>query len=142
MGFLHALTSGYRNYANFHGRARRPEFWFFYLFNLVVVVGPFAVGLGLTVSNQNAHGPGSAEAFVFGTLLSLLAMLVNFLPMLALTVRRIHDTGHSGWVALLYLLPQLGVPILLVWCAFPGTDGDNLYGPSPLGSGPAVPAPA
>lgn len=100
-----------QNYANFNGRATRPEFWYFYLFAIIFTV--IAAIIGVLI-----HFP------LLGNLVSLCLLLPN----LAVGVRRIHDTNDNGW----YIL----VPIynLILLCT-KGTEGENQYGPDPNGEG-------
>lgn len=104
VSFGEAISLAFRNYATFSGRARRSELWWYALFN-------FLIGLI----------PG----------VNLLWALVTFLPTLALSVRRLHDTGRSGWFLLLYLVPLVGPILLLIWYCSDTVPGDNLYGPDP-----------
>ena len=108
--FQNAVKTCFNKFADFNGRAARPEFWWFFLFQ---------VGVYLVASM--IHG------FVY--LLAVLALLV---PSLAVGARRMHDTGKSGWILLLALIPVVGL-ILLYFAAQPGTSGDNAYGPAPAG---------
>ena len=102
------------NYANFSGRARRSEYWYFILFNLIVgiVLGIIDYIIGFEI---------------LGNLYSL-AMLI---PSLAVSVRRLHDVGKSGWFYLLVLLPIIGWIWLLVLFATEGDNGTNEYGADP-----------
>jgi uncharacterized membrane protein YhaH (DUF805 family) len=56
-----------------------------------------------------------------------------FLPSISVTVRRLHDTDHSGWWWWIGLIPLVGIIVLIVWWATPGTRGPNKYGEDPLG---------
>jgi uncharacterized membrane protein YhaH (DUF805 family) len=100
-------------YAQFDGRARRPEYWLFFL-------AVFIVGLVL-----NLLGRASGLFVVLGVVWSL-AMLV---PHLAVGVRRLHDTGRSGWWLLIGLVPCVGFIVLIVFLATESTPADNQYGP-------------
>lgn len=113
--YLAALSK----YAQFSGRSRRKEYWFFYLFNLLISIGLAILDgvLGL--------GGGS-----FGLLSTLYALAV-LIPGLAVTVRRLHDTGKSGWWLLIVLVPLIGAVVLIVFMATDGTPGANEYGPDP-----------
>ena len=113
---MQAVQSAFGNYANFNGRARRSEYWwFFVVVNVVVGALVFAGGVALP-----------ALAGVGG-----LVGLASLLPALAVTVRRLHDTDRSGLWILLGLVPFGGL-VLLVFFAQPGTSGPNSYGPDPL----------
>lgn len=107
----------------FTGRSRRTEYWMFVLINILVAIAIALMDLMLgTVDEQTQTG-------TFSTLYSL----VVFLPTLALTVRRLHDTGRSGWWVLISLIPILGVIVLLVFMVLDGEAGDNDYGANPKG---------
>lgn len=104
-----------KNYVVFEGRARRKEYWMFTLFNLII----FAVLYALAQS-----------ASIFLVLYSLYGLAV-FLPSLAVSVRRLHDTGRSGFWLFLAFIPIVGAIILIVFMALPGDQGDNAHGPDP-----------
>ena len=105
-----------KNYAVFEGRARRTEYWMFYLVNVIIV---FALLFLETVSGSNG----------FGVLL-MLYYLFLIIPSLALTVRRLHDIGRNGWNILFGLIPFAGGIILLVFACLE-SEPDNRYGPNP-----------
>lgn len=111
----------WKNYVVFDGRARRAAYWYFMLINLVV-----AMALGLI---DGALGLGEAGE---GGLFSGLYALAAFLPGLALTVRRLHDTERSGWWVLIGLIPLIGTLVLLYFMVCRGTAGPNRYGIDPL----------
>lgn len=115
MTFGEAIRSCYSNYATFSGRASRSEYWFFTLYHFLVVLV-------------------CMTGFPFGLSYSLLALsfLVNFLPSLSVLVRRLHDTGRSGWWYWIALVPLVGPILLLVWLCTRGTCGSNGYGSDPL----------
>lgn len=108
--YVHAIT---RNYANFSGRARRREFWGFVLFHFLISYLLFILGFvffGSALLHAIKEGSiGSALAVVSSVLvcatISIIYALVVFLPQLALTVRRLHDRGLSGW----WLLAPIGI---------------------------------
>ncbi len=109
-----------RNYATFTGRAGRPEFWWWYL-SIVLVGAVFAAAAWLLGSGV----VGDVLRVAYG--LYWLAVLV---PTLAVGVRRLHDTGRSGWWLLFGLVPILGW-LLLVIFALPGAPDRNQYGSRP-----------
>jgi uncharacterized membrane protein YhaH (DUF805 family) len=114
-----------QQYADFAGRARRTEFWMFTLFSAIIsiVLAVLDTMLGLT--------------FVEGTTsgwLGLIYSLAVLLPGLGVTVRRLHDTGRSGWWLLIGLVPFVGGIVLIVFCATAGNMGANSYGPDPKAS--------
>jgi len=112
---MHWYLEVLKKYAVFEGRARRKEYWFFVLFNLIIsfVLG-FIEGL--------FGGPGVLGA-IYG-----LAVLI---PGIAVAVRRLHDTGRSGWWLLIALVPVVGFIVLLVFMVLDSTPGPNQYGPNP-----------
>jgi uncharacterized membrane protein YhaH (DUF805 family) len=109
-----------RKYAVFHGRARRREYWFFVLFNII-----FSVAFSIV-----DHSLGNPLAEGTGPLSGLYALAV-LLPSLAVSVRRLHDTGRSGWWVLLGLVPLIGWLVLLVFQVQDSEPGTNAYGPNP-----------
>ena len=113
--YLQAL----KKYADFSGRARRKEYWFFFLFNLIVsiVLGVIDSMLGL-----GAAGVG---------ILSGLYSLAVIIPSIAVGVRRLHDINKTGWWILIAFIPLIGILVLLVFALMSGTHGDNEYGPDP-----------
>ena len=106
-----------KKYAVFSGRTRRMEYWMFILFNTIIAfVLAFVEGL--------VGGPGVA-ANLYG-----LAVLI---PSLAVGVRRLHDTGRSGWWLLISLVPVVGAIVLLVFMVQDSHAEANQYGPNPKG---------
>lgn len=110
-----------KKYAVFSGRARRSEYWFFVLFNFIVSV---VLGFidGLTGMFNPEVGVG-----VLGVLYSLFILV----PGIAVAVRRMHDTGRSGWWVLINLVPFVGWIIFLVFAVQDSKEGSNEYGESP-----------
>ena len=117
--YLEAL----KKYATFEGRARRKEYWFFVLFNVlaIIVLEILDVVLG-TFSKETGLG-----------LLSGLYAIAVLLPSLAVIVRRLHDTDRSGWWILIEFIPLIGGLVLLIFTLLDSTPGSNRFGPSPKG---------
>lgn len=115
--FLAAL----RKYADFSGRARRSEYWYFALFYLLIC---FALAFidGLIGSMNAAAGIG---------ILSGLFVLAMLIPSLAVTVRRLHDTDRSGWWFFISLVPLIGPIVLLVFSVQDSQAGANRFGSNP-----------
>ncbi|HET9029513.1 MAG TPA: DUF805 domain-containing protein [Candidatus Aquilonibacter sp.] len=116
----------WRKYATFTGRARRAEYWWFALFNvlaLVVLEVIFGV-FGAVLGSKNPI----ALIFALPLFAYILAIIV---PSIAVGVRRLHDVNQSGWLILLNLIPGIGPLILLVLSLLPGTPGENKFGPDP-----------
>ena len=103
-----------KQYADFNGRARRSEYWYFFLFNILI---SFAIG------------------FISGLIglpfLGALYSLAVLIPGIAVAVRRMHDIGKSGWILLAGLIPIIGSIYILILFVTDGDAGDNKYGPNP-----------
>lgn len=109
MTFGESISACLKKYATFDGRASRPEYWWFFLFSILVQMGGAMVGQAIA---------------------GLLALAL-LLPSLAVGVRRLHDTGRTGWWLLVGLIPLIGGLILLYWFAQRGVEGANEYGEAP-----------
>lgn len=121
-----------RRYFDFSGRSRRKEYWMFILLYIVcyVAAGILDVQLGFattTSSSEFGDGTASANFNMQGGMISLVVMLVFLIPILAVAVRRCHDTDRSGWFI---LIPIYGA--IIVWF-LEGTRGPNRFGPDPKG---------
>ncbi|ACY15625.1 protein of unknown function DUF805 [Haliangium ochraceum DSM 14365] len=112
-----------QHFADFNGRARRMEYWMFGLFNAIVLLVLSLVSTGLMTATEVA-------AFSFVPVLYALAVLI---PSLALTVRRLHDTGKSGWFVFITMVPFIGSLAFLYFMVIDSTPGPNQYGPNPKG---------
>ena len=155
MGFTQAVRSFWSNYANFKGRARRSEYWFITLFLLLTNVAAAGIDLALM--------QGDVEQFLAnggGGIVGLVWLVATILPAVAVLVRRLHDTGRTGWLLLgLYIpvalltgltilgdmeslqtLVVIGVLalvafvfniVILVFTVLNSTPEENQYGPSP-----------
>jgi uncharacterized membrane protein YhaH (DUF805 family) len=110
-----------KQYADFSGRARRKEYWMFTLFNIIFIIVAMTLDniLGLTV--------GELPYGVFYVLYALAVLI----PGIAVTVRRLHDVGKSGWDFLIVLIPLIGAIWLLVLMVTDSNPGENQYGQNP-----------
>lgn len=118
MGFMEAVQSAVANrYADFRGRSRRAEYWWFFLFTIILQIVLMAF---------------TAAMPTIGGILSLLVLLALIIPGLAVTIRRFHDLDKSGWWILIGFVPILGFILLIYWFTQRGTVGDNRFGPDPL----------
>jgi uncharacterized membrane protein YhaH (DUF805 family) len=106
----------FRKYAVFSGRATRKEYWMFTLFNLLAYII-----LNFVLSPIKLD------------FLSIIYGLATLIPSLAIGVRRLHDTGRTGWWLLLNLIPFLGTAVVMVFLVLDSQTGTNIYGPNPKG---------
>lgn len=107
------------NYANFEGRARRSEYWYFVLFNFLITLSAYIVSFLLILF-------GGFLLWFFIPIFSLLTII----PSLAAQVRRLHDTNKSGWWLLIAFIP-FGAIVLLIFYFTEGDRGSNQYGTDP-----------
>lgn len=107
-----------RKYAEFNGRARRAEYWYFVLFNFLI-----SLALGI-VEGIVADTPGILQGVY---------SLGIIVPSLAVGCRRLHDTGKSGWWQLIGLIPIIGGIVLLVFMVQDSQPEENQYGGNPKG---------
>jgi uncharacterized membrane protein YhaH (DUF805 family) len=126
VGFGEAVKTGLARYATFRGRARRSEYWWFYLF----------LTLGYVAGRAVDYAVGNEFPVV-----ATLVLAVQFLPYLSVSVRRLHDTGRSGWSLLISFIPLFGFIWLLVVMCKDSERRDNQYGPSPKGYSPEFASP-
>ena len=115
-----------KKYAVFDGRARRKEYWMFLLFHMIVVIGLLIIN-AIIISSVSE----STLAQVAVVLPMTVYMLGVLCPALGVTIRRLHDTGKSGWWIFISLVPVIGGLWFLYLMVIDGTPGDNQYGPSP-----------
>ena len=115
VSFGEAVKLFFSNYVNFSGRSTKSEFWWGYLFCVIVdvVIGVLSRALPAPM-----------------TIMLSLASLAIFIPMLALGIRRLHDIGKSGFYYFMCLIPCVGIILLIVWwCG--DSVADNQWGPNP-----------
>ena len=150
VSFGEAIARGFRGYFTFTGRSSRSEFWFWFLFYFIISI-PLSAWLqssmntevyydlleslqsGVIPSNFSAasiYTDGGTSAIIY-TVISVLF----FIPNLAISIRRLHDSGHSGWWMLLILILfpacDIGDIIMLVFAIQPSQPTENKYGPVP-----------
>jgi len=113
-----------RRFARFDGRAPRPEFWWFHLSTILLWIA--AILIDETIFPNGIFGEQ------FGPV-SLVLTAAIVLPWLAVLVRRLHDSGKSGWYALLIFLPYVGILVLIWMASRPGTPDSNEFGDDPYG---------
>lgn len=127
----------FRRYFDFSGRSRRREFWLFTLFWYLVTIGCGV--LMLAGIPWDKFGSNAQPGFMLwvGMSIMMLFWLVSWIPGIAVTVRRFHDQGLSGWMYLLYFIPYLGWLIVMVFMCIEGNRGENRFGYDPKGLGTA-----
>ena len=120
-----------KKYAVFSGRARRKEYWMFTLFNIIIpiiILTIIALLLGDLSGPQPAKGEGGSSLY---RLFYILYCLAVFIPGLAVSARRLHDIGKSGWMILIALIPIIGIIWLLILMVTDSNPEENQYGPNP-----------
>ncbi|QDT92608.1 DUF805 domain-containing protein [Gimesia algae] len=109
-----------KKYADFEGRARRKEYWMFFLFNIII---SFVIGiLGAII--------GETGGLITVSLSGLYSLFI-FIPSIAVTVRRLHDTNRTGWWILIGLIPFFGAIILFIFMILDSDPNANAYGENP-----------
>jgi len=110
-----------KKYAVFRGRARRKEYWMFYLFAMI-----FGIVLAIIDVMVGSFSPEAGMGLLGG-----IYTLAIIIPMMAVSVRRLHDTDRSGWWLLFSIIPIIGPIVLFVFTVLDGTPGANQYGDNP-----------
>ncbi|MDZ5840887.1 DUF805 domain-containing protein [Stenotrophomonas maltophilia] len=125
------MTLALKRYAQFEGRANRREYWMFQLFLFLVATAVSLLAGVLAILMRSS--PDALSAILIGMMVLLgLMWLATIVPLIAVTVRRLHDCNQSGWLYLLALVPMGGL-VILVFALLPGTPQENPYGPVPAG---------
>ncbi len=115
------FVTALKKYAVFGGRSRRKEYWYFVLFSTII-------NLVLTIFDRITGTFDSSSGF---GLLSGIFTLAVLIPSIAALVRRLHDTGRTGWWILIGLVPLIGAIVLLVFAVQDSIPGSNRFGPNP-----------
>jgi uncharacterized membrane protein YhaH (DUF805 family) len=118
MGFGQAIQAGFTNYFNFKGRSTRSAYWYFVLF--LFIVGFVTAIVDVLLFDARTIGP-----------INGIFSLATIIPSVALSVRRLHDIGRTGWWVLLGAIPIVGWIILIIWACQPTVPQTNEYGPPP-----------
>lgn len=116
MTFMESVQTVFSNYATFVGRAKRSEFWWWVL---------FVVGASIILNIIDGIVLGGSG--IIGGLFSLATLV----PGIAVTARRLHDIGRSGWWQLIAFIPLLGLIVMIYFCVQPTQEGENDYGSQP-----------
>ena len=123
VGFLKAVSLFFTRYFDFQGRSRRSEYWWVSLFECLVITPLYILAIiGIAAESDGL--------MAFTLILMILYLLGTFIPNLAITFRRLHDIGKSGWWYLISFIPSVGSTIILVLCCLDSTP-DNQWGPNP-----------
>lgn len=135
MSFGQSIKYCFNNYATFDGRASRSEFWWFYLFTVIVSGIPYFIGAIFMAAGApaNVYADANGPLVLIGALFYIIGgiiALATIIPLLAVGCRRLHDRGTSGWLQLLLLVPCANIVLLVFW-ALEGTPGANAYGEGP-----------
>ena len=146
LNFLEAIKVCFSKYATFSGRARRSEFWWFYLLGVILNMAfsflvkwkmakiaaiESAIYSGVDINSLQAQAESADTIFYTCAIILSVIGLILFIPMLAAWVRRLHDVGKSGHLLWLILLCGIGGLIPLIMCISDGQPGENQYGPNP-----------
>ncbi|MEQ8300841.1 MAG: DUF805 domain-containing protein [Hyphomonas sp.] len=123
--FTRALT---KNFVQFHGRARRSEYWGYVLFATIFYVAALFVDVMLSLAFYGTDQYGDP---IILPILFIVFLLYNILPSLSITIRRLHDQDLSGWMYLISFIPYIGGLILLVFMILDSKPATNKHGPSP-----------
>jgi uncharacterized membrane protein YhaH (DUF805 family) len=129
IGFVDAVKRGFKKYATFTGRASRSEYWWWALFTFIVYLGLglLTFAIGTATSRDGGRTPGAlAIPLIILFAVFLLGIIV---PTLALSVRRLHDAGYSGLLALLFLIPYVGGLIIMIFALLPSSPAGAKYDP-------------
>ena len=129
MNFTAAIRSFWSRFADFKGRSRRSEYWYAQLF--LVVTNLAVAGIDLALMD------GDLDRFIAnggGGIVGLIWIFATIVPALAVLIRRLHDTGRTGWWALVGLVPFVGAIVLLVFTVSDSSNEENKYGTSPKAS--------
>lgn len=134
-GIMDKILRPWRHYVDFSGRSTRTEFWLFFIIFYGAIAASFVVTdvmMGGTALEDSAE----SDDFSLIYIPVVLWILACFLPSIAVTVRRLHDSNKSGWMYLLTIIPYVGFILFIVFGFLPGTPGENDYGFDPrLGEG-------
>jgi uncharacterized membrane protein YhaH (DUF805 family) len=116
-----------KKYVNFNGRARRKEFWIFILFNLIFFVG----ALFLTNLSKIPSGRVGEDLIPNLAIICLILTFIGIIPVISVTVRRLHDIGKSGWMFFISFIPLIGGIWILILMLRDSDPDENKYGHNP-----------
>ena len=135
MNFIQSISTCMRKYVTFSGRATRSEFWWFFLFTILINLAATSQAssfVPILLDGQDMTENESSYFLnnFFFLYLSTITSLILLLPSLAVAVRRLHDVGRSGlWILIAFTV--IGIIPLLIWYVTDTKDEENVYGPNP-----------
>ena len=118
MTFGESISTCFKKYVDFNGRASRSEFWYFYLF--LVILSVAAIPLDIAIFPYNEWGP-----------INTTIAILTFFPYISVTARSLHDSNYSGWLQLL-VITIIGIIPVLIWLIQKGYDDENRFGINPV----------
>lgn len=130
IGFAGAVKRAFQKYARFDGRASRSEYWWYALFNFIVLMVLYILGivLGLaTGDNVTSDGGDLGPAFWPFAVLIVIFLLASIVPGISITMRRLHDQDLSGWLVLLTFIPYVGSFVLMILALMPSKPTGARY---------------
>ncbi len=122
---MHWYLEVFKRFSDYSGRSRRKEFWYFMLFHFIIL---------FSLASLQENYIDSKANDVFSVLLGVYLLIV-FIPFFGVIVRRLHDSGKSGWYLFIYLVPIVGPITTIVLLCFDSEYGPNKYGDNPKGIG-------
>lgn len=132
IGFQDAVKLFYKRYVDFQGRSARAEYWWVILYQIIIYLILVVLFAFMGGDLESGQASGGANLIL---IIGLLFLLVNFIPGIALIIRRFHDQDKSGWFYLLNFIPYVGGLVIFVFMCLEGTRGQNRFGMDPLEQG-------
>ena len=139
VSFSEALGLFFRRYFDFQGRSSRSEYWWVQLFIWIVILGMAIIAGFMGLNADNPFETGSSPIVGILLVFGIIFILAIFIPSIALSVRRFHDLGQTGWFVLIFTIGNI-IPVIswlfaigqIAWFSLRGTVGPNRYGHDPL----------
>ena len=128
VGFGQAIALAFKGAFTYRGRSTAPEFWWFFLFNILVTIGLYVMVIATTPTDPYGRATGSTALAGLFALLFMLWFIVSIVVQIPLIVRRLHDKDMTGWLVLLAFVP-FGSLIVLILLIGAGNPGPNRFGP-------------
>lgn len=120
-----------KNATDFNGRMSRADYWFFILANILLMFGLFVFSAIAGALAENILGMGAMVGILFLLIYALFSLVITIVSISA-GVRRLHDSGKTGWLMLVMFIPAIGTLVFLYFMALPGDEGANEFG-GPVG---------